>query len=100
MVKQLSGQEDSLKIEYESDSKASDIESLCKPLSCMSLDKRYENIRSKLKQSTVKFKDEAELSKRIISKLPCIKSCNKVTMLKDYESERDLDEPSRETHQC
>ena len=53
VMKQLSEAEDSLTIEYESDSKCSDIESLCKPLSDLSLEKRFENIKSKLKQPKV-----------------------------------------------
>jgi hypothetical protein len=33
-----------------------------------------------------KFENEADLSAKIVSKLPCIKSCNKVTVLKDFDS--------------
>ena len=65
----------------------SDIESICKPMSDMSLGRKLDAVKKTLKQiNQPKFKDEAELSKKLISKLPCIKSCNKVTTLKDFES--------------
>lgn len=92
LPKQKLSSDSSIKLEYDS---ASNIDSICRPLSDLSLEKRPAETKSKLKmraEAQISFKDEADLSKRVISKLPCIKSCNKRTVLKDLESVKELPE--------
>lgn len=66
-------------------------------MSDMSLDQKLDKVKKTLKHITkLKFKDESELSQRVISKLPCIKSCNKTTFLEEFES---IKEPQRKESQ-
>ena len=92
--------EESIKIKYEyepseGEVKLEGLDELIGSLSNLSLESKCcmpkPVMKPKREEPLQKFENEAELSLKLFSKLPCIKSLSKNLVIKDYESEEALE---------